>query len=255
MPSPTAGLLLRLDGVVIDGDLAVQSFARHVCEQLPAELQRTVIAVMRGFLERRYELIPPDIDLSAAEDGDQAVQLIARASGLSPARIADARRASRVDLAGSVWALDPADGLDDLLAGLPGGVKVAVQVEPGDPAAEPVVQAVDRSHRVASITAEPLPAAARNLAAELSQEDSPSVLDKSENAFRTTPLGQILIIGARWSGALTAADAAGCATGLIDRFGVGAGTPTFRADGLSGLLPDVLAWAGRIDRRSHGGRS
>ncbi|MEP6562699.1 MAG: hypothetical protein ABJD68_16690, partial [Nakamurella sp.] len=70
MPSPRSlGVLLRLDGVLHTSDLPVQSFARHLTEELPADLVRPMIAGMRGFLENKPELIPAWADPGQAEDG------------------------------------------------------------------------------------------------------------------------------------------------------------------------------------------
>ena len=75
-----------------------------------------MIGGMRGFLEGKTELIPPDVDLSDAEDGYQAVEILARAAGLDDAAIPAPGGQPAPDLAASAWAVDPADGLDALLA-------------------------------------------------------------------------------------------------------------------------------------------
>ena len=107
-----------------------------------------IIAGMRGFLEGKAELLPPDVDLSAAEDGEQAVEILARAAGLSSAQIESARLAGRGDLVASSWAVDEPDGLAELLAELSGRAGVDVLAEPGDPAAAAVLDALgDRGRR------------------------------------------------------------------------------------------------------------
>ena len=86
MPTPPSlAVALCLDGVVHDSDLPVQSFARHITEQLSAEQIRPVIAGMRGFLEGKTELMPSGVDLSGAEDGYEAVEILARTAGLDGA--------------------------------------------------------------------------------------------------------------------------------------------------------------------------
>ena len=61
-----------------------------------------------------------------AEDGDQAVAVLAAAAGLPQARIEAARLASRHDLAATGWLLEPSDGLEDLLASLRGALVVVL---------------------------------------------------------------------------------------------------------------------------------
>ena len=98
-----------------------------------------MIAGMRGFLEGKPDLIPAGIDLSGAEDGYQAVELLGRSAGLSPETIAAGHLASRADLAASAWAVDESDGLADLIAAIDGPAFLGVLVEPADPAAAAVL--------------------------------------------------------------------------------------------------------------------
>lgn len=227
MPGPTLVVLLALDGVVHVSDLPVQAFARHITEQLAPDQVRPIIAGMRGFLECKTELIPAGIDLTDAEDGYQAVQILARTAGLVDSGIAAARRASRVDLAASAWAVDPADGLDELLALLAGRATVVVQVEPGDPAVSPLLDAIDLAGEPSLVESD-TGAAVRNLLAGGS-------VDPADPR-------RLLAIGARWRGDLEAAAAAGCTTALVDRFNRGAGRPTWRATGLADFLDPIRTW-------------
>jgi hypothetical protein len=227
-PVPTQqprAVLLCLDGVVHDSDLPVQSFARHITEQLSAERIRPVIAGMRGFLEDKPELIPPDIDLSAAEDGYQAVEILARTVGLDDAAISGARRASRADLAASAWAVDPADGLDALLAEIDGTARVLLLTEPGDPAARPVLASIDLT--VDEIVYAPVDLVVTQVLRQLSA---------------TTEPDRLLLIGTRWAGQLADAHNQGCRTAQVDRFGRGRGNPTYRRPGLAELLDEVRDW-------------
>jgi hypothetical protein len=226
---PTNAVLLRLDGVVHTSDLPVQSFARHLTEHLPAELVHPLIAGMRGFLENKAELVPAGTDFCGAEDGYQAVEQLALASGLTPTQIAAARRSSRVDLANSCWAVDASDGLDELLAGLPADCACAVYAEPADPAAPAVLEALDLAARV-ELLPESLPAAAARMLGGATP-------DGNERP------GGILVIGTRWAGELETAAAAGCATAMVDRYQLGRGLPDCRAADLLGLIAHSQTWA------------
>ena len=221
-------MLFRLDGVVHTSDLPVQAFARHLTEQLPADQIRPLIAGMRGFLENKPELIPTGTDFGPAEDGYQAVEQLARCAGLTPAQIAAAQQASRADLATSAWAVDLADGLDELLVSLGADCLVGVFAEPADPAAPAVLDALDLDGRVSLLTA-PLAAAIPGLCPD--SDDDP----KRQN--------RILVVGSRWNGELDAAAAAGCRTALVDRYGLGRGSPGWRAAALAGLTGPIRSWA------------
>ena len=228
MPTPQAlGVLLRLDGVVHCSDLPVQSFARHLTEGLPPEHIRPIIAGMRGFLEGKPDLMPTGFDLNTAEDGYQAVEILARTTDLTSLQITAARLASRADLADSAWAVDPPEGLDDLLAELAGPARIAVFTEAGDPAALDVLEAIGIDGQVDELVEKPT----STVVARLLQ-----MIDAANNP------GRLLVIGTRWTGELDAASGAGCVTGLIDRYALGRGKPTWRAGDLVGLVGHVREW-------------
>ena len=216
-------MLVCFDGVVHLGDLPVQAFARHITEQLTADEIRPVIAGMRGFLEGKTELIPAGVDLSGAEDGYQAVEVLARTAGLESAAIATARQASRLDLAASAWAVDPTVGLDVLLTEIRSTARVVLLTEPGDPAARPVLESID-------VTMDDIVDTATGPAIALVRQETGATPDR------------LLIIGTRWTDQLAPAQEAGCATALIDRYGHGRGAPTFRSPDLAGLLVPVRGW-------------
>jgi hypothetical protein len=223
----TSAVLLRLDGVVHASDLPVQSFARHLTEQLPAELVRPLIAGMRGFLEQKPELIPTGTNLDQVEDGYQAVEQLARAAGLTPAQIAAAWQLSRADLTSSAWAVDASDGLEELLTDLTAQCACYVYSDGADPAALSVLTAIDLDHRV-QLLPDSLPVAtARLLRGSGNDADRPI---------------RILVVGTRWNGELDAA-AAGCGTLLIDRYGLGRGSPDWRAADLARATPQIRSWA------------
>jgi hypothetical protein len=219
---------LRLDGVVHAGDLAVQSFARHVAEELPADGARVVIAGMRGYLEHPCGAGA----LREAEDGDQAVALLAAAAGLPPARIDAARLASRLDLASNAWLLDPSDGLGDLLVSLRARTLVVVLATAPDPAAAAVLDACELTDHVDEVTDLPVASV------------MPSVL---ERIGATTAPRRLMMIGTRWAGELADAHAAGCVTAMVDRFDRKIGTPTFRSVDLAGLVGPAGHWCAGED--------
>jgi hypothetical protein len=237
--APSVSVLLAVDGVVHVSDLAVQSFARHASEQLAqpaANTTRALIGGMRGFLEGRPDLLPSDPAvneaLGKAEDGDQAVEILCRAAGLTPRQIVAARRASRVDLANSAWAIDAAPGLTELIAGIPAGSYVAVVAHDLAGVAE-VVDAIGIA-----------PAVDEFLADAGGSEGREEVVDHVLAAGGTTSAPErLLVVGSRWDPDLAVPHAAGCTTALVDRFGRGRGTPTWRSAELAGLIGDILRWA------------
>lgn len=218
---------VALHGVAQDDDLGVQAFARHLESLAPG---RGIVAGMRAFLEARPELAPPPPWSPAPPPvtGYRAVAALAAAAGLTPAQITGAHRASRLDLAGSAWVLDPAAGLAELLHLLAGRADPILVADPDDPATAPVLDALELAGRV------PVRSAAR-LITELA----------------VNPTGRpALLIDADWSPVLAraAAHAAGPATALVDRFGSGTGAPDLRAADLPGLLPGVAGWLDRTAR-------
>ncbi len=219
-------VVLRLDGVVHPADLAVQSFARHVAEALPADGARDVIAGMRGYLEHAPGATGP----RDAEDGDQAVDMLAAAAGVPRARIEAARLASRHDLASTGWLLEPSDGLAELLESLRGAL-VVVLTTARDPAAAAVLDACELTDRVDLVTDGPVTSVL------------PAVLQR---IGATTAPERLLMIGTRWAGELAAAQAAGAATGMIDRFDRNLGTPTWRSADLAGLVEPARNWCAAV---------
>ncbi len=231
MPHPVPlTLLLKLDGVVYSGDLAVQAFARHVAAAVPAEQGRAVLAGMRGFLEGKPELLRAGLDLAGdelldAEDGDQAVDLLAAAAGLGRGDIERAWRQSRIDLAGSAWIVEPCRGLAEMMRAIAGKAEVDVVTVPQDPAVDAVLAACDLAGNVQRVLALPIANAIGQVLPAVDHD-----------------AGRLLVIGTRWSGELDAANAAGARTALVDRFERGRGRPDGRATDLRGLLDMVRSW-------------
>lgn len=201
---------LALHGVAHSDDLAVQSFARHLATRAPGR-GRWIIAGMRAFLEDKPQLLPDPPWSARPSTGHRAVELLATAAGCSDDDIDRARAASRRDLAGSAWILDPADGLDELLDLAGGRARVVVLADADDPATAPVLDALELTDRVTM-------------------------------AASTPARDQTLVIDAAWPPRLVAARAVGHRTALVDRFRTGDGEPDLRAGDLAGLLPGVAAW-------------
>ena len=223
-------MLLRLDGVVQDSDLPVQSFARHLTDGLSAGQGRRLIAGMRGFLEGKPDLIPAGTRLDDAEDGYQAVEMLARGMNLTDGQIRAARRASRVDLASSAWAVEPPEGLDDLLEVLDGRALIAVLTEPGDPAAAALLASIGIAGQVQSVLDEPMGPAVHRLLGAIEASDTPD---------------RLLVMGIAWRAEIEPAAEAGCLTVLLDRYERGRGSPTIRLTGdrpLSDLIDPVRRW-------------
>ena len=192
--------------------------------ELPAERVRPVIAGMRGFLEGKPELIPPDVDLSAAEDGYQAVEILARAAGLSAgARSQRHGWPSRADLVGQRLGGRQPTGSPSCSPSRP-AVPGRVLAEPGDPAAAAVLDALGIDGRRASSTGRPAPRSRTR-----------------RWCWSSGPAGP-----ANWQ----SAQHAGCATALVDRFGRGRGTPTYRVDRPAGPARPRPLLARSDDRRS-----
>ncbi len=223
-------MVLRLDGVVHSGDLAVQAFARHVSAGLPAEQGRAVLAGMRGFLEGKPELLALGLELADdalrdADDGEHAVELLAAAAGSDAQDIETARRRSRADLAASAWIVEPCRGLAEIVRATAGQAQLGVVTVPHDPAVDAVLDACDLAEHVRRVLFLPMDSAVGQLLAAVDNEP-----------------GRVLMIGTRWTGELDAAKAAGAGTALVDRFERGRGRPDGRAADLIGLLDMVRSW-------------
>lgn len=217
---------LTLHGVAHDDDLAVQAFARHLDAAGPDVAPATggsIVGGMRAFLEDKPQLAPPPPWSRAPGSrppatGYRAVEVLATAAGRTPAQIDAARRASRHDLAGSAWILDPADGLPELIDLMTGRADLVLVADPEDPATGSVLDALE----LADFTV------------------------VTGGGLTAAPPGRpALLIDIAWEPILAAAHATGRPTALIDRFGSGDGTPDLRAADLAGLLPGIAAWLDR----------
>jgi FMN phosphatase YigB (HAD superfamily) len=187
-----------------------------------------VIAGMRRFLEDRRVPADPGSDLTGAEDGYQAVELLAVAAGATGDQIRSAYRESRHDLAASAFAVEPPDGLTDLLDRYRDRQHVIVVSNADEAGMAEVLHAtglMPRIHRLLARAGKPscwtglIPDLAR-------QAGGPD---------------RLVAVGTRWDRDLAAVGAVGGWTGLVDRFGRGHGSPEARAPDLPSLLPAVAA--------------
>jgi len=237
-------LILDFDGTLYLGDLPVQAYARHVADQLPEPDAIGLIAALRFFLEGKFTELPgpggsrssnlTGVDLQAAEDGFHAVEILGAAAGLGEEAISAAYRAARRDLAASAFALEAPEGLPELLAEL-GDVHVRVVTNADADGVQAVLTAIGVARYVDDVVTDAgKPASMPGLV----QDTLAAVGAGGEPA-------RLLAVGDRWAMDLAAAHAAGAVTALIDRFGRGDGSPTFRAPDFAGLIPHIRRWARR----------
>lgn len=228
----STALLFDLDGTLYVGDLPILAFARHCAEQLSDHGATHLIDNVRYFLEGK-SAGDRLVDLGAAQDGDDAVEILAAAAGLTPDRVAAAHRAARADLAGSAFALEAPDGLLGLLESLhTTHVMVVTNAEVGVAEVLAAIGVAGRIHQV--ITAVDKPAA------------MPAIIDATLHRIGADQDPQrMMVVGDRWRSDLADAHRRGAETALVDRFGRGDGTPTLRAADLASLVPGIRNWADR----------
>ena len=235
--TPVAALFFDFDGTLYVGDLPVHAYARRVAERLDGAGGVGVVAGMRRFLEGGSVPGDPGTDLTAAEDGYQAVELLAVAAGADADLLTAAYRQSRHDLASSAFAVDAPDGLVDLLSRLRGRV-LSVVVTNADPTG---VAEVLAGTGLAPLLDEVILDAGKPAC-------WPSLIERFAELVGCS--GRLLAVGDRWSGDLAPIAAAGGWTALIDRFGRGDGYPGARAADLTTLLPAIAAQIGRLTEPS-----
>ncbi len=230
MPAHLA-LLLDFDGTLYVGDLPILAYARHCAEQLPAAGATELIDGVRFFLEGT-SIGDRRVDLGAAEDGYQAVEILGRALGLTEGQVDSAYALARDDLAASAFALDQPEGLEELLDEL-SGVHVMVVTNAHPVGVAEVLSAIGLARFVDELITDAgkpgsMPALLRRTLAVIHGADEPR---------------RLMVVGDRWSSDLADAAGVGATTGLIDRFGRGDGNPTVRASQLSALVPAIRRWA------------
>ncbi|AZI57757.1 HAD family hydrolase [Nakamurella antarctica] len=224
------GLLLDFDGTLYTGDLPIQAYARRVAGALEPDAGQRVIAGMRAFLEGAGE-IPPVI--AEADDGYSAVHLLARDAGLDETIRQDAYQLSRHDLARSAFALEPVAGMAEFLAEIKPRSRIVVLTNAPAAGVHEVLEAIGLRALVDEVLVSAnKPAAMPGLIAKMLMQLGPNARPD-----------QLLAVGDRWEADLSDTHHAGGATAYIDRYQRGDGTPTWRAQSLAELLPELCAWA------------
>lgn len=228
----TVALLLDFDGTAYVSDLPVQSYARHAAEQLSVTAGTGLVAAVRAFLEQRTDILgDPRLDLSTADDGYRAVELAGSAFGLDAATLSAAYRASRRDLAASAFAVEPAEGLIELLAEL-AGTALTVLVTNSDP--DGVIQVLEATGLAPLIDCVITDAG--------KPQSLPGIASRALQQAGVGPQ-QLISIGDRWTIDLAPVAAIGGATAYLDRYGRGDGSPTFRGPDLGSMIGDIGSWA------------
>jgi len=234
-PKPVT-LLLEFDGALYAGDLPIQAFARRLAESLPDEAGVGLVAGMRRFLESRDVPGDPGTDLSSAQDGRQAVEVLAAAGGLDAAGIEAAYRQSRHDVARTAFAIEPPAGLVEFLTGLPETTRVAVVSDADDTGVAEVLEAGELTASVDEIVCGTYGPGRRQaiVAAAVARSGSPE---------------RVIGVDSRWSGLLADVAAAGGWTALVDRFGVAercGGSPDAVGPDVTSLLPVLQTHIARL---------
>lgn len=226
MSAPTVALLFDFDGTVYTGDLPYHSYARHICEHLDSAAATELIGRMREFLEERS----PDrrrafpMTLQSAEDGYQAIGNLAAAAGVPALARTEAYHRSREDLALNAFALDPAQGLPELLADLGGRACVVVATNAPVTGVREVLESIGLlPHIDLVITDADKP------------RSMPGILDTLLQQI-DGPAEHLIAVGDRWTADLADAATRGCHTAFVDRFHSGAGNPSWRGEMLASMI-------------------
>lgn len=218
-------LVLDFDGTVCLGDEAPLGYARELAEHPGAS---DLVAQVRAFLD------DPTADqrLRDADDGYQAVAMLAREAGVPPDAYDPAYRASRA-------ALDPAalsapDGLPQLLAELPayGVHRVLCTNAPAQQLA-PILTAIGLDGVLDEVLTDA--GKPRRMVEHLT-----ALL--AATGLTVTPEG-LLSVGDIWANDLAPALELGCATAYVDPFGRDRGPAHARARRLPDLYDDIRDWA------------
>ncbi len=228
--------MFDFDGTIYVGDLPVLAYARHSADQLGEAAATDLIDGIRFFLEGR-SVRDADaglrVDLGVAQDGFQAVEILADNMGLTDRQIGTAYRQARLDLGRTAFALDPPEGLIELLTEL-AGVHVMVVTNADSAGVTEVLTAIGLAGHIDDVITDAgkpgsMPRIIADTLRRIGAVDAPT---------------RLMAIGDRWTEDLAEAHLAGACTALVDRFGRGDGTPTARAADLAGLLPAIQRWAG-----------
>lgn len=218
-------LVLDLDGTVILGDTPVLAYARAV---------EATAAYADGLTDQVVEFLADpsgDADLAGAQDGYQAVALIAAAIGIDDERRNAAYARSRLGLAEDLGDLRTPEGLAEVLASLPVH-RVVVTNSPADGIEDllerlGLSEVIDEVHGSAG-KPEGLPAVLMGL--------------MSRNGITGAP-HRLLSVGDIWANDLAPALELGCATAYVDALGRRQGPAHVRGTCFPDLYDDLTQWA------------
>ena len=234
MPPATRVIVLDFDGTCYRGDLPVQAYARRIAESLDSASAALMIAGMRAFLEAKP---PPDglpAEFTFAEDGYELIGAVADAAGVPESVRQQAYRQSREDVARSAFALDPEPALMDFLTGVRPAASVWLVTS---------APAVGIAEVLDSVGLSPL---IDEVHSSASKPDGLRTIAERAVHLVQEP-ARLLAVGDRWGADLEPVHAVGGRTALIDRFGRGRGTPSWRARTIDGLLPLLQDWAADLE--------
>lgn len=219
----TAGLLiLDLDGTLCLGDEPVLRYARAAFEGVadPSAAVGRVEAFLAG-----------GEAVGGARDGYQVVAAIARELGVEHENLGAAFRWSRADVEEWIDAVWAPPGIGELLGGLTGVRRILVTNSPAEGMGRLLDALGVRSVLDGVVTEAGKPAG------------MPAALDTAQ---ASAPGAALASLGDIWRNDHAEVRARGGATFLIDRFGLGDGEPTARADRVELLFPAIVGWAAEL---------
>jgi FMN phosphatase YigB (HAD superfamily) len=234
-PHVTTGLLvLDFDGTVCLGDAPVYEYAAAIVRRLPEADRPAGEERLRTALEGFFTG-DRDPDLAAAPDGYYAVAELARQLGVSD----DDRNAAYLESRtavhdGEVPILAP-PGLREVLEEAQTHVRVVLVTNAPEDGVESLLRILGLDGLFSAVHGDAgKPGGMGPILDALLQEAG----------IATSP-ERLLSVGDIWRNDLQPAAARGCATALIDRYGIADGTPTHRAATIVELYPVLLEWARR----------